>query len=98
MSEINNHDKTVLSHTKAVPLPFLTRIVHARIFELDEELLQTFRKVEINFPLLNAIKQIPKYAKFLKELCTPKRKLKGVPPGHPAQANNPSKCIPQYKY
>ncbi|RDY09886.1 hypothetical protein CR513_05675, partial [Mucuna pruriens] len=27
-----------------------------------------FRKVEINIPLLDAIKQIPKYAKFLKEL------------------------------
>ncbi|RDX87364.1 hypothetical protein CR513_31159, partial [Mucuna pruriens] len=27
-----------------------------------------FRKVEINIPLLDAIKQVPKYAKFLKEL------------------------------
>ncbi|RDY10017.1 putative mitochondrial protein, partial [Mucuna pruriens] len=33
-----------------------------------------FRKVEINIPLLDAIKQIPKYAKFLKELCVHKRK------------------------
>ncbi|RDX82170.1 hypothetical protein CR513_37072, partial [Mucuna pruriens] len=63
---------------KAIPLPFLTRIVQARKFELDEELLQTFRKVEINIPLLEAIKQILKYAKFLKELCTHKwKKLKG---------------------
>ncbi|RDX63841.1 hypothetical protein CR513_57677, partial [Mucuna pruriens] len=37
-----------------------------------------FRKVEINIPLLDAIKQIPKYAKFLKELCVHKRKkMKG---------------------
>ncbi|RDX77184.1 hypothetical protein CR513_42732, partial [Mucuna pruriens] len=37
-----------------------------------------FRKVEINVPLLDAIKQIPKYAKFLKELCLHKRKkMKG---------------------
>ncbi|RDY00128.1 hypothetical protein CR513_16726, partial [Mucuna pruriens] len=37
-----------------------------------------FRKVEINIPLLDAIKQIPKYAKFLKELCVHKRKkIKG---------------------
>ncbi|RDY03880.1 hypothetical protein CR513_12498, partial [Mucuna pruriens] len=39
----------------------------ARNFELDEELLQTFRKVEINTLFLEAIKQISKYAKFLKE-------------------------------
>ena len=37
------------------------------------------KKVKLNIPLLDAIKQIPKYAKFLKELCTTKRafKLKG---------------------
>ncbi|RDX78283.1 hypothetical protein CR513_41454, partial [Mucuna pruriens] len=35
-------------------------------------------RVEINIPLLDAIKQIPKYAKFLKELSTHKRKnMKG---------------------
>ena len=31
----------------------------------------------MNIPLLNAIKQVPRYAKFLKELCTNKRKLRG---------------------
>ncbi|KAK4401681.1 Retrovirus-related Pol polyprotein from transposon.6 [Sesamum angolense] len=44
--------------------------------EHEKEILDTFKKVEINIPLLDAIKQIPKYAKFLKELCTNKRKLK----------------------
>ncbi|KAL2240970.1 UNVERIFIED_CONTAM: hypothetical protein Sindi_0738200 [Sesamum indicum] len=36
-----------------------------------------FRKVEVNILVLDAIKQIPRYAKFLKELCTSKGKLKG---------------------
>jgi len=45
--------------------------------EVDKEILETFRKVEVNIPLLDAIKQIPRYAKFLKELCTHKRRLKG---------------------
>jgi len=44
---------------------------------VDKEMLETFRKVEMNIPLLDAIKQIPKYAKFLKEMCTHKRKMKG---------------------
>ncbi|RDX77464.1 hypothetical protein CR513_42400, partial [Mucuna pruriens] len=74
----SNEDLLGQQQTKVVPLPFPTKTVQARKFELDEELLQTFRKVEINIPLLEAIKQIPKYAKFLKELCTHKRnKLKG---------------------
>jgi len=45
--------------------------------EVEREILETFRKVEVNIPLLDAIKQIPRYAKFLKELCNHKRKLKG---------------------
>jgi len=38
--------------------------------ELDKEILNTFKKVEINIPLLDVVRQIPKYAKFLKELYT----------------------------
>ncbi|RDY13903.1 hypothetical protein CR513_01117, partial [Mucuna pruriens] len=61
-----------------VPLPFPSRTISAKRPESDEELLRMFRKVEINIPLLDAIKQIPKYAKFLKELCVHKRrKMKG---------------------
>ena len=33
------------------------------------------KQVKVNIPLLDAIKQIPSYAKFLKDLCTVKRKL-----------------------
>ncbi|RDX71405.1 hypothetical protein CR513_49258, partial [Mucuna pruriens] len=61
-----------------VPLPFPSRTISARKPESDEELLKMFRRVEINIPLLDANKQIPKYAKFLKELCVHKRrKIKG---------------------
>nr|XP_027083495.1 uncharacterized protein LOC113705785 [Coffea arabica] len=45
--------------------------------EKKKELLDVFQKMGINIPLLDAIKQISKYAKFLKDLCTHKRKLKG---------------------
>ena len=34
-----------------------------------------FKQVKVNIPLLDAIKQIPSYAKFFKDLCTVKRKL-----------------------
>ncbi|RDX87583.1 hypothetical protein CR513_30928, partial [Mucuna pruriens] len=61
-----------------VLLPFPSRTISARKPESDEELLKMFRKVEINIPLLDVIKQVPKYAKFLKELCIHKRiKIKG---------------------
>lgn len=36
----------------------------------SEEIIDTFRKVGVNIPLLDIIKQIPRYAKFLKEMCS----------------------------
>ncbi|CAN6542407.1 unnamed protein product [Malus baccata var. baccata] len=36
---------------------------------------ETFRKVQVNIPLLDAIKQVPRYAKFLKELCTTRKRI-----------------------
>ncbi|XP_074300457.1 uncharacterized protein LOC141631725 [Silene latifolia] len=45
----------------------------------DKDVYETFRKCEVNIPLLDLLKSVPRYAKFLKELCTIKRnqKLKG---------------------
>ena len=39
-----------------------------------EEMMEVFKQVKINLPLLDAIRQVPSYAKFLKDLCTQKRK------------------------
>ncbi|XP_071726719.1 uncharacterized protein [Rutidosis leptorrhynchoides] len=40
-----------------------------------DDMWETFKQVKINIPLIDAIKQIPAYAKFLKDLCVQKRKL-----------------------
>ncbi|XP_070668511.1 uncharacterized protein [Malus domestica] len=53
-----------------VPLPH--RFMQSKKDENEKDILETFRKVQVNIPLLEAIKQVPKYAKFLKELCTNK--------------------------
>ncbi|GKE59331.1 uncharacterized protein Tco_1498516, partial [Tanacetum coccineum] len=39
-----------------------------------DELWETFKHVKINLPLIEAIRQIPVYAKILKDLCTQKRR------------------------
>ncbi|RDY07268.1 hypothetical protein CR513_08633, partial [Mucuna pruriens] len=59
---------------KTILVPFPTQTILARKPEPDKELLKMFCNVEINIPLLDAIKKILKYAKFLKELCVHKRK------------------------
>ena len=39
------------------------------------EMLEVLRQVKVNIPLLDMIKQVPTYAKFLKDLCTVKKSL-----------------------
>jgi hypothetical protein len=38
------------------------------------EIMEVFKQVQINIPFLDAIQQVPSYAKFLKDLVTVKRK------------------------
>ncbi|XP_074301565.1 uncharacterized protein LOC141632965 [Silene latifolia] len=56
-----------------VEVPFPHALIYSKRFERDEDLYETFRKCEVNIPLLNLLKGVPRYAKFLKELCTPRR-------------------------
>ncbi|CAM8896431.1 unnamed protein product [Rhodiola kirilowii] len=56
----------------ALPFPVPARVPKQHV--MDEDVFKLFSKVEINIPLLEAIKRIPRYAKFLKELCTNRRR------------------------
>ncbi|XP_026435995.1 uncharacterized protein LOC113333806 [Papaver somniferum] len=38
---------------------------------------EIFKNIQVNIPLLEEIRQVPRYTKFLKELCTNKHKLVG---------------------
>ena len=58
-----------------VPAPFPQRLVPLHKDKHQPEILEIFKQVRINIPLLDAIQQILTYAKFLKDLCTVKRKL-----------------------
>ncbi|CAN6720968.1 unnamed protein product [Malus baccata var. baccata] len=56
-------------------VPFPSRFKQTKKEEAEKDILETFRKVQVNILLLDAIKQVPRYAKFLKELCTTRRRI-----------------------
>ncbi|XP_024200678.1 uncharacterized protein LOC112204025 [Rosa chinensis] len=58
----------------STPMPFPNRFAQSKKDESEKVILETFKKVQVNIPLLKAIKQVSKYAKFLKELCTTRRR------------------------
>ncbi|XP_068317061.1 uncharacterized protein [Pyrus communis] len=80
-TELNKKDSDKVSKefqnsfNSCVPIPFPRRFMKSKKEQTNKEILDTFRKVQVNLPLLDAIKQVPKYAKFLKELCTNKRRF-----------------------
>ena len=56
-------------------LPFPHAMTKQRKVNHNSKIFEIFKQVRINIPLLDAIKQVPSYAKFLKDLCIVKKKL-----------------------
>ena len=59
----------------SVPPPFLQVLQKKKNSVNQTEILEVLRQVKVNIPLLDMIKQVPTYAKFLKDLCTVKKGL-----------------------
>lgn len=71
------------------PIPYEPKVPYPQALELSynpkkdkkmDDILEIFKQVKINLPLLEAIQQVPAYAKFLKDMCTFKRKSKSHVP------------------
>ncbi|XP_034672614.1 uncharacterized protein LOC117904214 [Vitis riparia] len=45
-------------------------VIRHKVGDKTLEILEVLKQVKINIPLLDMIKQVPAYAKFLKDLCT----------------------------
>ncbi|RVW91117.1 hypothetical protein CK203_039892 [Vitis vinifera] len=60
---------------KHMPPPFPQALHGKKGINNASEILEVLRQVKVNIPLLYMIKQVPTYAKFLKDLCIIKRGL-----------------------
>ena len=56
-----------------IPPPFPQVLRRKKNSVNQTEMLEVLRQVKVNIPLLDMIKQVPTYAKFLKDLCTVKK-------------------------
>ena len=60
---------------KSMPFQFPQALRGKKKVNNQTEILEVLRQVKVNIPLLDMTKQVPTYAKFLKDLCTIKRGL-----------------------
>ena len=58
-----------------MPPPFPQALRSKKKASQQAGILEVLRQVKVNIPLLEIIKQVPAYAKFLKDLCTIKKGL-----------------------
>ena len=58
---------------KSMPPPFPQSLRRKKKVSNQTEILEVLRQVKVNIPLLDMIKQVPTYAKFLKDLCMVKK-------------------------
>ena len=58
-----------------MPPPFPQALRSKKKIPNQAEIWEVLRQVKVNIPLLDMIKQVPTYAKFLKDLCTVKKGL-----------------------
>ena len=59
----------------SIPPPFPQALRGKKKASQQASILEVLRQVKVNIPLLDIIKQVPAYAKFLKDLCTIKKGL-----------------------
>ncbi|KAL4344268.1 hypothetical protein AHAS_Ahas11G0161400 [Arachis hypogaea] len=73
VEEPTKNQKQQAEKTFVPPLPYPQRFNKETKDQQFHKFLETFKKLEINIPLAEALEQMPLYAKFLKELINKKR-------------------------
>ena len=58
---------------KSMPPPFPQALRGKKKIPNQAEIWEVLRQVKVNILLLDMIKQVPTYAKFLKDLCTSRK-------------------------
>ncbi|XP_026377999.1 uncharacterized protein LOC113272369 [Papaver somniferum] len=98
--EVPKTNSKPLVSTYVPPLPFPRRFDNVKKVEQDKEILDIFKKIHVNIALIDAIRQVPKYARVLKDLCTRKKRLNAnevMSVGENVSAILQKKLPPKYK-
>ncbi|RVX04722.1 hypothetical protein CK203_025022 [Vitis vinifera] len=72
LKRTTNQEEMIKNHMSS---PFPQALHGKKGINNASENLEVLRQVKVNIPLLDMIKQVPTYAKFLKDLCTIKKGL-----------------------
>ncbi|MED6175657.1 hypothetical protein PIB30_080516 [Stylosanthes scabra] len=76
-----NPQQTTTEDKGQTPLPYPTSTRRKRQAKtIDPQIVELLKNVEVTLPLLEVIRQIPECAKFLREMCTHKKRIEKFRP------------------
>ena len=56
-------------------VPFPQRLQKSKMDDQFSKFLNMFKKIEVNIPFVDALAQMPHYAKFMQDIMSKKRKI-----------------------
>ncbi|XP_070023437.1 uncharacterized protein [Nicotiana sylvestris] len=68
----SNKEKTQIIGKKRPPAPFLQRLAKYQKEKHYKKFLEIVKKIQVNIPLIDALKEMPSYAKMMKDLMSRK--------------------------
>ena len=74
-TEVTVEKKELPSYDHHIRIPFPQRLKKNNLDKQFAKFLEVFKKLHINIPFMEALEQMPKYVKFMKEILSKKRKL-----------------------
>ncbi|KAL3502782.1 hypothetical protein ACH5RR_037231 [Cinchona calisaya] len=77
LDQHNKSEEHSASTGKQVSIPFPQRLKEDEKMKKFRTFLEIFKKIKINLPFIEAIENMPSYAKFMKQILSSKRRLMG---------------------
>ncbi|XP_070017836.1 uncharacterized protein [Nicotiana sylvestris] len=72
VEKASSKEKTQSSGQRLIPAPFPQRLVKQKKDDQYRKFMEMLRKIQLNIPLMDALREIPRYAKMMKDLMSQK--------------------------
>ncbi|XP_070054913.1 uncharacterized protein [Nicotiana tomentosiformis] len=70
--EASNKEKTSSNGQRLIPAPFLQRLAKQKKYDQYRKFKKMLRQIQLNIPLMDALREMPGYAKMMKDLMSRK--------------------------
>ena len=75
LDERKEMEKQAATYEPFIPVPYPQRLKKNKLDKKFTKFMEVFKKLHINIPFVDALEQMPRYIKFMKDILLRKRRL-----------------------